>query len=473
MGDNLDWLGSLKDGSIDLCYIDPPFASNRSYQILGPNSENRAFNDSFEGGVSGYIDWMRPRLKLIHKKLAETGSIFLHCDWHASHRLRCLLDEIFGEKNFRNEIVWKRKNGRGETNHKSNKFGTNTDIILFYAKSKSSKFYSIYSNNDPGYQAYVEKFFKHTDEDGRKYQIDNLSSPSPRPNLKYIYKGYQPPKNGWAISKEKMEAWDKEGRLHFPKDKSGRIRRKRYADELKGKPIQGLWDDIEAVSTFSGERVDYPTQKPEALIKRIIECSTEKGDTVLDCFVGAGTTAKVAAEMSRNFIVGDLSPVAVRITADRLNRTCSNVEYEIYNIPKTQKEIKAILPTEFKKLVLSLVGWENLRNSNKMPEYFELNKREIIFISDSMEKISVKQIKEFHKKIASSKLDGIIASWALSAEAKKYLNDVNEKSRVKIKELSLVDIIGPILIPHETRAIQKEIMSSQLENKKNEDKDAA
>ena len=183
-----------------------------------------------------------------------------------------LMDAIFGVANYRNEITWKRRYGTFSTVHESNKFGVSTDTLLFYAKSQDATFEPQYTFDDPQYREYIKKAFRYV-EKGRRYRVDNLANPALRPNLIYEYKGYPPPKNGWAISQEKMAQWDAEGRLHFPKKPTGRIQRKRYLDELKGKPVQSLWDDIRMVSSQSAERTGYPTQKPLALLERIIEAS--------------------------------------------------------------------------------------------------------------------------------------------------------------------------------------------------------
>jgi DNA modification methylase len=321
LGDNLEILKTLETESVDLIYLDPPFFSNRNYEVIwGDTGEIRSFQDRWSGGISHYIDWLKERIIEMHRILKPTGSIFLHCDWHANAYIRVhILDRIFGEKNFRNEIIWKRKTGRGETNHKSNHFGTEIDTIYFYAKSNENFFEGQYSFDVDGYSEYVEKQFNLVDKDGRKYQSDNLASPTPRPNLMYEYKGYKPPQNGWAISLEKMIQWDKENKLIFPKNETGRIRRKRYADELKGKPIQNLWTDIE-ISSQSKERIGYPTQKPEALLERIIKCASNEGDVVLDPFVGGGTTIAVADKLNRQWIGIDQSPMAVKVTEFRLQK---------------------------------------------------------------------------------------------------------------------------------------------------------
>ena len=335
LGDNLEIMRGMEAGTVDLVYLDPPFFSNRNYEVIwGDEGEVRSFQDRWAGGIEHYIAWLKERVIEMHRLLKPTGSIFLHCDWHADAYIRVeILDKIFGESNFQNHIIWKRKTGRGETNHKSNKFGVISDSIYFYSKSTNKKriFNSQFSFAPEGYSEYVDKFFIHTDEQGRRYRIDNLASPNPRPNLMYEYKGYQPPKNGWAISLDKMKQFEMEGRLHFPKDKSGRIQRRRFLDELQGKPIQNIWDDIEIVTAHSLERIGYPTQKPEALLQRIIECASNEGDIVLDPFVGGGTLAVVADRLKRRWIGVDQSVAAIKVSDLRLkkNRDLYSKPYEL------------------------------------------------------------------------------------------------------------------------------------------------
>ncbi|MEZ4527436.1 MAG: site-specific DNA-methyltransferase, partial [Desulfobacterales bacterium] len=351
-GDNLEVMREkIPDESVDLCYIDPPFNSKRSYNQIYLNvgedkAQAQAFIDTWswdslavqgyeeitlnkggrftsqiielvkglrsvikEGSLLAYLVSMTLRITEIQRILKPTGSFYLHCDPTCSHYLKLILDAVFCPKggDYLNEITWKRKTGRGETNHKSNKFGVCTDIIFFYSKSKQNSFNSQFNFEAEGYKDYVNKFFKYKDEKGRLYRIADLSSPSPRPNLMYEYKGYPPPKNGWAISKEKMEQFEKEGRLYFPKSHNGRIQRKRFLDELKGKPIQNLWDDIEMISSQAAERMGYPTQKPEALLERIIKASSNEGDTVLDAYCGCGTTIAVAERLKRKWIGIDIT----------------------------------------------------------------------------------------------------------------------------------------------------------------------
>ena len=324
LGDNLEILKTLESESVDLIYLDPPFFSNRHYEIIwGDAGEIRSFKDRWAGGIDHYIAWLKERVEQMYRVLKKTGSFFLHCDWHADAYIRVeILDKIFGSKNLQNHIIWKRKTGRGETNHPSKRFGVISDSIYFYSKStnKNRIFNSLFSFEPEGYTDYVENFFIHTDEQGRRYRIDNLASPNPRPNLMYEYKGYKPPKNGWAISLEKMKQFDKEGRLHFPQNKNGRIQRRRFLDELQGKPIQSIWDDIEIVTAHSKEKIGYPTQKPEALLERIIKCASNEGDVVLDPFMGGGTTAAAADKLKRQWIGIDQSTMAVKVTEMRLDK---------------------------------------------------------------------------------------------------------------------------------------------------------
>ena len=306
-GDNLDILRGINSETVDLIYLDPPFNSNRDYAApIGSKAAGAVFKDTWtlsdldvawigmiaerhpgmyrvieaagvahSDGMKAYLCMMGVRLLEMHRVLSPTGCIYLHCDPTASHYLKLLMDAIFGRQNFRNEITWKRRHGFSSAVHKSNRFGVCTDILLFFAASEASPFTPQYSKEAPAYQSYIERSFRLVNDDGRKYQATSLTNPAYRPNLIYEYKGYRPPKNGWMISREKMEQWDKEGRIHFPKSPDGRLRRKSFADELKGMPIQNIWDDIQQIGSHSGERIGYPTQKPLALLERIIQASSK------------------------------------------------------------------------------------------------------------------------------------------------------------------------------------------------------
>ncbi len=377
-GDNLDILRNhIPDESVDLIYIDPPFNSNQAYNVIfseadGSSSQAQiqAFEDTWRWGeategayheligtaphllvetiksfrgfltetnLMAYLVMMALRLVELHRALKPTGSFYLHCDPTASHYLKIILDQIFGVENFRNEIYWKRKTGRAGP---TNRFGTSCDTLLWFSKSSDYLFTPQYRESNP---EYIKKMFRYTDENGRRYRIDNLASPNPRPNLTYEYKGYRPPEKGWAISREKMEQWDKEGRLHFPKSPDGRIQRKRYLDELKGEEVPSLWDDIPPIGSQAKERLGYPTQKPEALLERIIQASSNEGDVVLDAFCGCGTAVAVAQRLNRRWIGIDITHLAITLLKYRLADVFGDdVKYEIIGEPKDATSAKAL-----------------------------------------------------------------------------------------------------------------------------------
>ena len=268
-------------------------------------------------GMKSYLIMMAVRLMEMRRLLKDTGSIYLHCDPTASHYLRTLMDAIFAAANFRNDIVWKRKAGRGETQNAAIRFGVTSDVLLFYARSSATVVNRQYRPNNP---AYIASKFTHVDHRGRRYRLDNLTSPSPRPSLAYEYKGYKPPKNGWAVSRERMEQMDREGRIYFPSDKSKRLQRIRFLDELPGETVNTLWDDIPPINSQAQERVGYPTQKPLALLDRIIKASSNEGDTVLDPFAGCATACVAAERLQREWMGIDLSPLAAKLVKSRLEK---------------------------------------------------------------------------------------------------------------------------------------------------------
>lgn len=408
-GDNLTIMKEfIPRKSIDLIYLDPPFNSQRNYnliyrQLTGQSvpEQEEAFCDAWEldpekldmmqrmpivyeeYGVDpdlakfwdawikalrntqprllAYLLYMTIRLFEMNLLLSSRGSIYLHCDTTVSHYIKIIMDGIFGHQNFRNEIIWKRRYGAFSTVHESTKFGASTDTILFYVKGKDAVFHPQYSFEDEKYRKYVERTFKYTDEKGRRYRIADLANPAPRPNLIYEYKGYKPPQNGWAISREKMEQWDKEGRLHFPKNPNGRIQRKRFLDELKGKPVQNLWDDIKMVASQSSERLGYPTQKPIALLKRIIEASTNPGDVILDPFCGCGTAIYAAHLLGRKWIGCDIAILSIHLIKDILLKRYALEEgkdYLIDGIPKSVDGARDLFsrdPRQFQHWAVELV----------------------------------------------------------------------------------------------------------------------
>jgi DNA modification methylase len=318
LGDNLKILKTLESESVELCYIDPPFFLQRKLSCFTTDgSKLLSFDDKWQSREA-YLEFLKERICEIWRVLKKGGVLCVHCDWHANAYIRVHILDRLERVRFINEIIWKRKAGCGATNHKAKCFGNSTDTILVCSKHTKNTFNSQFTFDDVGYQEYIDKTFRHVDADGRRYRIDDIASPSPRQTLMYEYKGYKPPKNGWALSLKKMEQFEREGRLHFPKSKNGRIQRKRFLDELQGKQVQNLWTDIPFVNSQTKERVNYPTQKPLALLKRIITTFSNKGDAVLDAFCGSGTTLVAAQELERDFIGIDSSEDAVALTRRRL-----------------------------------------------------------------------------------------------------------------------------------------------------------
>ncbi len=342
-------------GKVNLIYIDPPFnvgadfsftakiaddpetEENEAAEFVKQPSiiEQKAYRDTWGRGLDSYMQWFYETSLLLGELLAGNGSIYVHLDWHVAHYAKAILDEIYGYENFRSEIVWKRKTGRGQTNSISTEFGTQTDSIFFYTKGSENVFINPLK---PLRQEYIDQFYKFHEPGGRRYRSADLSSPSFRVNLKYEYKGYKPPDKGWAISLEKMKEWDASGRLIFPKRKDGRIQRKRYLDENEGEFVQNLWDDISIVPPQSNERLDYDTQKPEALLERIIKASSNEGDLVLDCFCGSGTTAAVAEKLGRRWITCDLGRFAIHTARKRLLGIDNVRPFVVQNLGKYERQ---------------------------------------------------------------------------------------------------------------------------------------
>ena len=280
---------------------------------------------------------MYERVSILKELLSSSGSILVHCDDTKNYLIRGLLSEIFGEENFRNEIIWKRSTATGLT---SRRCGTLHDTIYWYTKSSDYKFIMKYHAHDQDYLKRARK-----DDKGRLFIPIPTGNPGPRPNLYYEYKGHLPHPNGYKWTKEKMEEFDRQGRLIFPTEKDGRIQYKQYLDEIEGVKLQDIWLDVHAVNPVAKERNGYPTQKPEALIDRITQMTTEVGGLVLDVFMGSGTTQAVAMKLGRRFIGADINLGAIQTTTKRLIKTAAELNekkldvtvkpytgFEVYNI---------------------------------------------------------------------------------------------------------------------------------------------
>ena len=278
--------------------------------------EQIAYRDTWGRGADSFIAMLYERLILMRDLLAETGSIYVHCDWRVNALLRLALSEVFGESSFRNEIIWKRKGGSANP---QNRLGVVTDSIFWYSKSDPMNFEQLFTKDSDDAKQYIAERFNRIDETtGRRFMDSPVISPNPRPNLMYEYKGFASPPTGWSVSKDVMQRWDMEGRLLVPTDKTKRIRRKIFLDEYIGQPIQNLWTDVFVINSQAREALDYPTQKPEALLERIIAASSSEGDLVGDFFCGSGTTAAVAERLGRKWIATDLGKFGIHTTRKRL-----------------------------------------------------------------------------------------------------------------------------------------------------------
>lgn len=360
-GDNLEMLKEVPDESVDLIYIDPPFNSNRTYEVFwGDTSEKRAFDDRF-GDAEAYITYMRPRVVEMYRVLKQTGSFYYHCDWHASHYIKVILDQIFNANNFQNEIVWPRTHahGGGEKG-----FSRIHDTIFFYTKSPKFTFNKQYQ---PYSEEYIANFFKYKDEKGRYRLV--VAHGAGETKSDYEWKGIKVPKGRhWAYKKETMEKMDADGKLQY--SKTGMPYVKQYLDEKEGTLITDIWSDIEVIHSQSKERLGYPTQKPIALLDRILSTSSNKGDVVLDAFCGCGTALISAQKLGRKWIGIDISPTACRVMAQRLWDTFKLEEgkdFELINMLRNEAQLRQIPPFEFENWAVIALG--GIPNKVKVGDY--------------------------------------------------------------------------------------------------------
>ena len=376
-GECLSACAYLKDQGIkvDLVYIDPPFASGADYakkvyvrrnpKVAEAISqaeteldidELKTFEETMYGDVwdkEKYLNWMYENLVAIKSVMSDTASIYVHLDYHIGHYVKILMDEIFGEDNYRNEIVWKRSTAHSDSEY----YGNNYDMIFFYTKSSDSTFNIVYQEYDEDYLAR----FTQSDSDGRKWDSGNLTAKGLQGGgYEYEYKGCR---SLWRMPLETMKRLDEEGRLHFTRN--GGIRSKVYLDELPGMPAQSLWTDLNPVNSQAKERVDYATQKPEALLERIIKASSDEGMLVADFFGGSGVTASVANRLGRRFIHTDIGINSIQTARDRL--LASGASF-------TMKEVKDGIqlyrnPQQTMENICRLIP--GLKNDDSLDEFWE------------------------------------------------------------------------------------------------------
>ncbi len=406
-GDNLDVLRKdIPDDSVDLIYLDPPFNSKRDYNLLfkspkGHDSDAQitAFEDSWHWGeqaerefaeimhqpntdvseimqafrsflkendMLAYLTMMANRLLELHKVLKPTGSLYLHCDPTASHYLKIVLDGVFGKENYRTEISWKRSSAHSDAKQGRTQYGNIRDIIFFYTNSKKWKWNQLHTPYNP---EYIESMYRYKeDETGRIYRLDNLTGPggAGKGNPAYEVMGVT---RYWRYSKKKMKELIKQGRIIQTKP-GGVPAYKRYLDEMPGVALQNDWQDISPLS--GNEYLGYPTQKPLALLERIIMASSNEGDTVLDPFCGCGTAVHAAQKLNRRWIGIDITHLAISLIEKRMRDAFKDasppLKFDVHGTPKDldgARELAARDKYEFQYWACSLVNAQPYQGKKK------------------------------------------------------------------------------------------------------------
>ncbi len=509
-GDNLQVLReSINSESVDLVYLDPPFNSNADYNVIfggrksgdaPPQAQITAFEDTWHwsdesartlqalyevngdlaelldllvrrlghNDLSAYLVMMAIRLVELHRVLKPTGSLYLHCDPTASHYLKIILDAIFGIVNHRNEITWKRQSAHSDA---KKKFCDISDIILYYVKTNKAEFKAQYTAYDP---SYIQKFYRHDDNDGRGlYQLDNMASPNPRPNMMYDWLGFPYPDKGWRYQRETMQQLHDEGRVYYPRlsdesfDLTKRPRLKRYLNEQEGSIITNVWDDINLIGTHAKERLGYPTQKPLALLERIIQASSNEGDIVLDPFCGCGTALHAAQKLNRNWIGIDITHLAISLIEIRLISAFPQIEFEVFGTPKdfaSAQDLARRDKYQFQWWACSLVkvppyqgkkkgadgGIDGLRYISDLDENKRDIKRKIIVSVKGGDNVSVSMVRDLIGTMSTNKADlGFFVTLAeptkaMITEATKagFYRAANGKDYPRVQIFTIEDLLS-------------------------------
>jgi DNA modification methylase len=444
-GDNKLILSSLKNGplrdeiekqgGIKLIYIDPPFDVGADFSMnidIGgdtftkkPNVlEEIAYRDTWGRGADSFISMIYERLVLMRDLLAEDGSIYVHLDYRMIHFVRNILDEIFGRDRFTNEIVWKRSLPHNDPK----RYGSIHDSILYYRKSNKAIFNQQFTGLDP---EYIKSHYSSVDNNNKKYQLTSLAATGPGPARRFGDKEITPPKgNHWRYSQENIDKLMKAGLIVFTS--TGNPRYKRYLDDMKGPALQSIWDDVLPVNSQAIERIDYPTQKPEALLERIIKASSNEGDLIADFFSGSGTTAAVAEKLGRKWIASDLGKFAIHTTRKRMIGVQRQLKqdkkdwraFEILNLGKYERQHYIGVNT-------------SLREEEKQKQFEAKEKHFVELILHAYRAESVENFKTFHAKKAGR----MVAVGPVNLPVTRlYVEEVILECREK--RISRADILG-------------------------------
>lgn len=421
-GDNLHVMRQLPSESIDLIYIDPPFFSGRQYNVIfGDQNELRSFSDIWEGGMPGYLIWLNARLYEMKRLLRKTGSIYVHCDWHASHYIKVEMDKVFGYQNFVNEIAWCYELG-GRVSKKA--YGRRHDTILFYSKTGDHVF-----NWDKVLDEWDEKGkakFKYQDEKGRYRLIGRFLKDSP-------IKGHRDVSPEWEMTHPELV-------------------QRYYMKE--GKSQVDFWN-ISPINQVSPERIGYPTQKPQELLERIIKASSNAGSVVADFFCGGGSTAAVAQQLNRSWIACDQSRVAVAITADRINRLVESEVGTLFEVPDFTIEHWGIYEAErLSKMPADQFRGFVARAFGAVPDESKLHIHAFkgavpVWVGEPSQRTSVsaRDVEDFANAIRktiqyqqSNLRDGIMLAWAFRPDAVKAAERLREMEQTDLNFIRLEQI---------------------------------
>jgi DNA modification methylase len=433
-GDNLHVMRQLPSESIDLIYIDPPFFSGRQYNIIfGDQNEVRSFTDIWEGGMPGYLIWLNARLYEMKRLLKKTGSIYVHCDWHASHYIKVEMDKIFGYENFRNEIVWFY---RRWTNVQSN-FQRMHDVILFYSKSDRYLFNKI--------EIPVREYLQERKQKGWNSNTVESGGKRIRQLIVYDREAFT---QAVQAGRVKPEEWDK---IVYAEQRT------LYAPDV--------WE-IPFINPVAKERIGYPTQKPEALVERIIKASTQEGDVVADFFCGGGTTPAVAQRLGRQWIACDQSRVAVAVTADRLIRGAQQLQMDLA-VPDFTVEYWGVYEArrltqmpegEFRPFILRCFGATPNTDPNEphihgykgsVPVWvcppdarYEVRHTDVVAFANAVRRSIRYQQSDLR--------DGVMLGWAFTPQAREAAEQLRQRAGVDVNfiRLELIRIDSPRFRQH-------------------------